>query len=71
MSAEAVQVWIAWCDECGWESETDDSQEYVERLADKHNAERHPEGEYAQPSLASGEEFQARLDAIVEAFRAG
>ena len=71
MSAEAVQVWIAWCDECGWESETDDSQEYVERLADKHNAERHPQGEDAPPIPTPREEYQLELDAIVEAFRAG
>lgn len=64
MTAEVTPMFQAFCDECGWESEVDDDEWYVEDLAEKHNEKCHSE-EDEEPE----ETYQELLDRLLQNVR--
>jgi len=71
MPADVFEAYVAYCDECDWESEAFETTFEAERAAERHDEEEHPDGADLDPDPRTQREiYQDELDAIVDAARA-
>jgi len=71
MPADVFEAYVAYCDECDWESEAFETTFEAERAAERHDEEEHPDGADLDTDPRTQREiYQDELDAIVDAARA-
>jgi hypothetical protein len=71
MPADVFETYVAYCDECDWESDASEFRRDAERAAERHDEEEHPDGADLDPDSRTPREiYQDELDAIVDAARA-
>lgn len=68
MTTEVIEAWMAFCPDCGWESDYWDYRPDVERQASKHDREC-PEAKDEEDLTDPREEWLTRMDDIVEQVR--
>ena len=70
MSAETVNVYVSYCEECDWESEQYDFSIDADRAGERHDEDRHSDEDdfesEDQPPLTPREEYQAQLDRLLQ-----